>query len=278
MSPAIHRIALPALVASQLFVGVLSAADAQRPNILSAVPNLSVSPAQLTVTGENFGSVRPVVLLDGLPLTVVTFSSTAVTAFLPANLRPATYLLQLFRGDKSEDAQAFNAVFDVTIGAAGPKGDKGDPGPPGPQGPAGPQGPTGPQGPAGPAGSPGSGSDLFIVSPPSAGIRILPQPVASLNVPAGQYWIVFTSTLTNTTSDLLNPNNTIACSIVGLSSPVSIQLAQDPNPTQAAIAIQAAAIFTAPATISVNCQGFTIRVSGHADGTVLSALRVAAIH
>jgi Collagen triple helix repeat (20 copies) len=83
-------------------------------------------------------------------------------------------------------------------GAQGPAGLTGPAGPAGPDGPAGPAGPTGPQGPAGPAG----GATVFFKPPASAsGITLGGannySAVASLNLPAGSYWILGTVTLVN---------------------------------------------------------------------------------
>jgi hypothetical protein len=100
--------------------------------------------------------------------------------------------------------------------------------------------------------------------------------MAALSVPAGQYWIMFTSSLTNTTSDLVNPTDTIACGFAGLGSPNTVRLGPDAN--QAVMAIQVVATFAAPTTVAVNCQGFTIRFSGQSDNNVLTALKVGAIH
>ena len=289
-----------ALVLPLVLTVALADDDQHEPLILTAVPDSSASPTQLTITGENFGTLKPVVTLDLIPLTVVSFGSTAVTALLPAGLTPGTYLLTL-----QQNGQKFRvAEFDVALGAIGPQGEKGDPGAPGlpgpvgpsgptgpvgpvgasgpvgpvgPSGPTGPVGPVGPQGPQGAPGTPGSGSsDVYSITGPSVGLRILSQDVATLDVPAGQYWIVFTSTVTNTTSDLLNPTDTISCAIVGVGSFNSVRLGPDAN--QAVMALQAVANFSAPTTITVACQGFTLRFSGQSDNNILTALKVGAIH
>src|SRR5258708_14137277 len=85
---------------------------------------------------------------------------------------------------------------------------------------------------------------------------------------------MFTSTLTNTNSDLLNPTNTIACSFVGLGSPNSVRLGPDAN--QAFMALQSVSTLTAPTTIAVNCSGFTLQFSGRSDNNVLTVLKVGA--
>jgi hypothetical protein len=189
--------AVALVFALQLAVVGRASADGE-PRILAVVPDSSAGPTQLTVMGEDFGTLKPSVALESIPLTVVTFGPTSVSALLPTGLAPGSYLLTLQRnGQKQKTAE-----FHVALGAIGPKGEKGDPGvtgPPGPAGPSGPAGPVGQTGPQGPAGTPGAGgSDVFSIMGSSVGLRILPQTVATLDVPAGEYWIVFTSTLTNT--------------------------------------------------------------------------------
>ncbi len=277
-SPAVRGYAVIFAFALQLVVMGRALADDQKhdPLILAAVPDSSVSPTQLTIMGENFGTLKPAVTLDSIPLTVVNFGSTSVTALLPAGLTPGSYLLTLQRNGQKQNT----AEFDVALGAIGPKGEKGDPGalgPAGPAGPSGPTGPVGPTGPQGPEGAPGAGaSDVFSVTGPSVSLRIFAKSVATLDVPAGEYWIVFTSTVTNTTGDILNPTDTIACSIAGVGSPNSVRLGQDAN--QGVMALQGVAAFGAPTSIDVTCQGSTIFFSGRSDNNVLTALKVGAIH
>ena len=233
--------------------------------ILAAIPDSADNPKQLTIAGEGFGSGKPLVTLDSMTLTVASFTPTAVNVFLPQGLKPGSYLLALTPNGHHGDA----ATFDVALGASGPKGD------PGPAGPAGSAGPAGPQGPAGPPGLNGA-SDVYSTTGPTVGLRILGKQVAALPVPAGQYWVVFTSTLTNTTADILNPTDNIACSFGGLGTPSSVRLGPDAN--QGVMAIQAVASFNAPTTIQVFCQGFTIQFSGLSENNVLTALKVGTIH
>jgi hypothetical protein len=261
-----------ALAAAALLNFTIAAAPADEggppPIILAATPDFAVSPTHLTITGQNFGTSKPVVTLESVPLTVVGFTPTVVTVWLPAGLIPGTYLLELDpngHGGKS-------ALFDVAIGAIGPKGDRGDPGA---TGPAGPVGPPGPQGPPGPAGA-GGASDVYSVTAPAVSLRILPKQVAALTVPAGQYLITFTSTITNTTSSIIDPTDTIGCSIVNGGSPNTVRLGPDAN--QAVMALQAVSTFSATATIAVNCSGFVLEFSGRSDNNVLTALKVGAIH
>jgi len=261
--------ALAAVALLHLAVTVVFADEEDRkPVIIAAVPDSTANPTQLTITGQNFGASKPLVTLDSFPLLVTTFTSANVTVWLPAGLKPGSYRLTLEPNGHSDKL----AEFDVALGAIGPKGDRGDPGAPGP---AGPVGPPGAQGPPGPPGSGGS-SDIYSFIGPSVGLRILGQQVAALTVPAGSYWMMFTSTLTNTTSDLLNPTDTIACAFVGLGSPNTVRLGPDAN--QAVMALQAVSTFTAPTTIAVKCSGFTLQFSGRSDNNVLTALKVGAIH
>ena len=133
-----------AAVALLHLAGTVVFADEEdrKPVIIAAVPDSPVAPAQLTISGQNFGAAKPLVTLDSFPLLVVTFTSTNVTVWLPAGLKPGSYRLTLEPNGHSDKL----AEFDVALGAIGPKGDRGDPGPPGPAGPPGAPGPPGPPG------------------------------------------------------------------------------------------------------------------------------------
>jgi len=193
---------------------------------------------------------------------VIAFTPTAVTVLLSPGLRPGAYRLTLEPNGHSEKIADFEAVIDTT----GPKGDPGATGPPGPPGPPGPQGPPGA----------GGSSDVYSVTAPSAAIRIIPLQVATLTVPAGQYWIMFTATVTNTTSDILNPTNSIRCGFANFGASNSVQLGPDDN--VAVMALQGVASFSAQTAISVTCAGSSIRFSGQSDNAVLTALKVSSIH
>ena len=170
--------------------GTAEEKDHRRPVILSvsADPQLVV----LTIGGQNFGDLPPIVTLDSVPLVVTGATPTQVLASLPPGLLPGSYRLTLARGtrrgdDRNDQPAPTNdrndqpspkevAVFDVTLGAVGPmgpKGDKGDTGNVGPQGLPGPAGakgdpgPTGAQGPAGPQGPPGPQGPAGSAPPPS---------------------------------------------------------------------------------------------------------------
>jgi len=143
-------------VLGSLCMCIFAAAPAKAalpPVITGVTADYAISPATITITGRNFGSLTPTVTLDGATLVVSTYTSTSVTALLPANLAPGSYQLAL-----TDNVTRFQDTFDAAIGAvgpegpAGPAGSAGAAGPPGPQGPAGATGVTGPQGPSGPAG------------------------------------------------------------------------------------------------------------------------------
>jgi len=160
-----------------LFLLLCGAATAQATNDDSREPQLVVSsaeatlqdgqPSELVIRGKYFGR-RPHLVSFGKygPLTVSTWSETQITAKLPADLKPGTYLLMVGRApfktkgprtDPRDSARVFS--MDVTLGAAGPQGEPGAQGEPGPQGvrgadgAPGAEGPAGPTGPAGPAGA-----------------------------------------------------------------------------------------------------------------------------
>lgn len=278
-----------ALVVSVASPFAIQSADAAKPTIFSS----SATSTQLTINGNGLAPGTASVLL-GLygPLTVNSQSATQLVVTLPSGLTAGDYVLsvKIGKGKGDDDGNMDESV--VTIGAVGPQGPTGPmgaqgiagpSGAPGPQGPAGPIGASGPPGPPGTPGpqgapgTPGSGSsDLYTATVPSVGLRILFQDVASLDVPAGQYWIMFTSTLTNTTADLLNPTDSIGCLIAGVAPLVVVRLGPDAN--QGVMALQGVADFTAPTTITVRCGGATLHFSGHSDNNVLTALKVGAIH
>jgi hypothetical protein len=264
---------LPSTLRRALIVGALLsatisvafAADDTRLVILAAVPDSTVSPAHLVVTGTNLGNRRPIVTLNAEPLAVTSFSSNSVTAVLPA-LSAGTYSLTV----ETDDGRR-HADFDVALGATGPAG------PPGPAGPSGPAGPTGPPG------SPGA-SDVFSATAPSLDLRFVGQPVVTLALPAGQYWVIFTSNVVNTTPSndvtIPDPTDTISCSLAG-SAPTIVRLGGDAN--RGVLSLQTVLTLASPTTVSVNCSGFVVGLvgtssSGRCDSNVLTALRVGVIH
>src|SRR2546430_12521554 len=99
-----------------LFVGTTETAFAQAVWIDHAVPNL---PAQvITISGDAFGTTTPVVTLNTLQLTVVTFSQTQIIAVLPGSVvaTPGTYQLAVGQVGK-KGLITGSATLDVTIGA-----------------------------------------------------------------------------------------------------------------------------------------------------------------
>ena len=146
------RISLAALLFTTLASSV-SAQFSPIPFIASATTNLTANPPTLTITASQYTTfVAPAVTLNGVKLTIKSFTSTTIIADLGSVTAPGTYLLivtdRLFVGE-----------FDVTIGAAGPQGPQGPiglTGPAGASGATGVKGATGPAGPAGPAGPTGA--------------------------------------------------------------------------------------------------------------------------
>jgi len=62
---------------------------AHAPVINSAQPDLSAN--TITISGTGFGSVRPTVNLSTTPLTVISFSPTAIKATLPPGVNVGAY-------------------------------------------------------------------------------------------------------------------------------------------------------------------------------------------
>ena len=106
--------------------------------------------------GDNDKGKKTLAVLIGghaTPLTVVSASSTQITALLPVGIAPGSYLLTVDYGNSHESDQSW-----ITLGATGAQGPKGDPGAagsPGPKGDPGAQGPKGDPGAQGPQGEPG---------------------------------------------------------------------------------------------------------------------------
>ncbi len=137
----LSRMAVVALLCS---ASVL--ADIPLPVVQSTKTDNSLQ--QITITGQNFGPLKPAVWLNNIQLTVSLFTDTSVTAFLPQKIAPGSYLLVISNGKTK-----LFGFFIATIGAIGPQGPTGPIGPQGVQGPTGPNGPPGPLGPTGPTGA-----------------------------------------------------------------------------------------------------------------------------
>jgi hypothetical protein len=150
---------------------LLLALSAFRPALAQpSDPQITETDAQgsnLFINGANFGvAAAPNVTLGSAPLTVSSYSPTAIVANLPADLLSASYPLwvQSFSPDPLDPTRLVSSWSNVsvTLGAVGPAGPAGPVGPQGPagatgaQGPAGIAGPMGPQGPIGPPGTTGA--------------------------------------------------------------------------------------------------------------------------
>jgi hypothetical protein len=76
--------------------------SATTPVITSAQANFAVTPATLTINGQNFGAVQPTVTLAGTPLTVQTFTQFFRGRGSAGRNEPG--LLSARAGEKSERA------------------------------------------------------------------------------------------------------------------------------------------------------------------------------
>jgi hypothetical protein len=171
-----------------VFGAATARAAAAAPSITAVTANFSTNQPTITITGINFGSITPGVTLDGVPLVVELYTSTSVTALLPASLSPGTFRLVL-----TDNATQLQGAFDASIGAVGPEGPAGPAGAAGPAGPAGPtgsrgpagaKGATGPAGPAGATGAPGRAGTAGSKGPAGATGATGPQgPAGPLGLP-----------------------------------------------------------------------------------------------
>lgn len=136
--------------------------DRPAPVILSGRHSLTTVPSRLTITGLNFGSVKPLVTLDGLTLNVVLNSATTIVAQVPASV------------------DASSGSYLLTVG---------------PPGPAGPVGATGPKGDTGAPGQAGVSAVFAYAPAPDNNTPFVTLPrnasavVASLALPAGNFAI-----------------------------------------------------------------------------------------
>jgi hypothetical protein len=91
------------------------------------INHVEVNDTILSIHGSNFGN-NPVVFLPGGSLSPLLIqppsTNDLIVAFLPPNLKPATYILVVSRGRSTTDT----ASIDLTIGSAGPPGPEGKPG------------------------------------------------------------------------------------------------------------------------------------------------------
>jgi hypothetical protein len=131
-------------------VSTASAQFSPIPFIASATANLTATPPTLTITGSQYSTfVSPTVTLDGVKLTVKSFTSTTIVANLGPVTNPGTYLLIV-------TDRFFIGEFNVTIGTVGLTGATGPPGIPGATGATGAKGATGATGATGASGTTGA--------------------------------------------------------------------------------------------------------------------------
>lgn len=143
----------------------------------------------LSINGDGFGTAAPIVRLGGVPLTVLSTTSTQLVVYLPAATAPGAYLLTVEKPTNGDKAAGFVVTIGTTgpagpqgpagpagdVGPQGPLGPQGEVGPAGPQGPVGPQGEVGAQGPAGPTGPQGPAGPQGEVGPQGAVGPVGPQ-------------------------------------------------------------------------------------------------------
>src|SRR6266540_2454501 len=93
------------------------------PQLMIASAQVDFGIGRMYVNGKNFGSTTaPEVKLNDQLLFVMSSTGESIDAVLPAGIQPGSYLLHVSRGTSTTQ----NDVFDVTLGAVGPKGDKGE--------------------------------------------------------------------------------------------------------------------------------------------------------
>src|SRR2546423_5194782 len=105
---------------------------------------------KITIVGTNFGTSAPTVTLQGVPLTVQSYTSGTgtIVAMLPNALNPGSYLLAV----TSSTGTPSTGIFDTTYGSTGATGATGATGSPGPTGATGATGSTGATGATGATG------------------------------------------------------------------------------------------------------------------------------
>ena len=163
----VRRALQPAVVLATLFLAA-SPLMAELPVVVSTTIKYSVTPNQITISGQNFGAAAPKVVLNNTTLTLIS-NTTTIVANMPSGLAPGSYILTVTPN------RNLPAIFVVTngevgpqgpmglTGAQGPQGNTGAQGPQGNTGPQGPQGNTGPQGPQGPQGNTGPQGPAGVV-------------------------------------------------------------------------------------------------------------------
>jgi hypothetical protein len=119
-----------ALTASALLQTTAVFGQSNAPTITSATANFAVTPAILTINGQNLGSSTLSVTLGLVTLNVLSSSPGTVVAELPASISPGSYALVVL---DNANQQRSSVRLDVTLGAGGTAGPQGPPGPQGPR-------------------------------------------------------------------------------------------------------------------------------------------------
>jgi hypothetical protein len=147
----------------------------------------------------------------------------------------------------------------LNFNQTGPQGPQGLQGVQGPIGPAGPQGSQGIQGLTGSAGAPGStgpaGASGISEVWTAGNHQLLNDPI-SVNVPAGSYVINSKTSGVNADSD----PQVLACSLSTGDDGYAIVPPAGDDVGFGSISLQDTAVFNAPATITLNCSGYSIDV------------------
>src|ERR1051325_6178296 len=127
-------------IALWLFASALLSAQGGNGGNSAVAPKITkmliVNSSVLQIQGSNFGTLRPLVVLDGAILQANQFTDAVIYAELPA-LPAGAYTVTVTNALNQQTGTSI-----LTIGAAGPAG------------PAGPEGAVGPMGPAGGQGAP----------------------------------------------------------------------------------------------------------------------------
>jgi len=152
-------------------------------------------------------------------------------------------------------------------GATGPTGPQGAAGPQGPQGVAGPAGGTGPAGPAGV-------TNIYTVSQ-AAGVNIdiNGEAVASLSLPAGQYWVMATVNISSHNTVLTGAQ----CYMSGLSGSEAI-VAMPPSGTsqyvEQALSIQSAGSLFSTTSVTLYCSSSQGATAAQGYMTAIAATNI----
>jgi hypothetical protein len=126
-----------------LLAGSVARAGFDHDEWMSEIAAATSQGRSLIVSGRGFGTAkRPIVTLGGRELPVASYVADEITATLPDDLEPGSYLLEVHSFLKWW-GWGKRASLAVALGGAGQEGPAGPQGPPGEAGPMGPQGPEG---------------------------------------------------------------------------------------------------------------------------------------